>query len=186
MENDKVRFVIRDIGRDFSFMLTYGGHLMDADLQRKAGPLPWGARTRRGATPISAMTPLINISSTDNPTSILVVNDGSAGGPALLRTTGPDDLFDPIDPRVAIKGFSTSLSVPPLAIDNNISTTILNEYTLTPGDNFVEIETIINNTGGSQLDLYVGDYASGGGQLEMVAPGLGFGETAIRIGELLG
>jgi hypothetical protein len=173
IENDRVRFVIRDVGRDFSFMLTYGGHLMDADFQRASGP---------GRDSFLGITPLINISSTDNPTSITVLNDGSAGGPAVLQTSGPDDLFDPIDPAVAIKGFSTSLSIPPAAIDNNIPVTVMNEYTLQPGDDFVEIETIVNNTGGSTLNLYTGDYTSGGGQLEVVAPGLGFGEAAIRIG----
>ncbi len=173
IENDRVRYVVRDVGRDFSFMLTYGGHIMDADFQRSSGP---------GRDNFLAMTPLINISSTDNPTSITVVNDGSAGGPAILQTSGPDDLFDPIDPAVAIKGFSTSLSIPPAAIDNNIPVNVVNEYTLNPGDDFVQMETIINNTGGSTLNLYTGDYLSGGGQLETVAPGLGFGEPAIRIG----
>ncbi len=173
IENDKVRFIIRDVGRDFSFMLTYGGHIMDADLQRTSGP---------GRDNFLAFSPLINISSTDNPTSISVVNDGSAGGPGILQTSGPDDLFDPIDPRVAIKGFSTSLSVPPSAIDNNLPVNIVNEYTLNPGENFVQIETIIENTGGTALDLYIGDFTTAGGQFEFMVPGLGFGDASIRIG----
>lgn len=173
IENDRVRFIIRDVGRDFSFMLTYGGHIMDADFQRASGP---------GRDNFLGMTPLINVSSTDNPTSISVVNDGSAGGPAVLQTSGPDDLFDPIDPAVAIKGFNQSLSIPPFAIDNNVPVTIMNEYTLNPGDDFVKIETIVQNTGSKLLELYAGDYTSGGGQLEVVAPGLGFGESALRLG----
>ena len=173
IENDRVRFIIRDTGRDYSFMLTYGGHIMDADFQRASGP---------GRDNFLAMSPLINISSTDNPTSITVLDDGGGGGAAILETTGPDDLFDPIDPAVAIKGFNTALSIPPLAIDNNIPVTVRNEYTLAPGDDFVKIETIIHNDGGSTLDLYTGDFTSGGGQLELLAPGLGFGEAALRIG----
>jgi hypothetical protein len=97
LDNGSVRFVIRDVGRDFSFLLTYGGHLMDADFVRASGP---------GRDNFLAMTPLINVSSTDNPTSITATNDGSLGGPAVLETDGPDDLFDPIDPAVAIKGFN--------------------------------------------------------------------------------
>lgn len=173
LENDRVRFVIRDVGRDFSFMLTYGGHIIDADFKRASGP---------GRDNFLGMTPLINVSSTDNPTSITVANSGAGGGPAVLQTSGPDDLFDPIDPAVAIKGFSTSLSIPPFAIDNNIPVTVMNEYTLTPGDNFVEIETIVQNNGSQRLELYIGDYTSGGGQLEVVSPGLGFGEGALRLG----
>jgi hypothetical protein len=177
IENDRVRFVIRDVGRDFSFMLTYGGHIMDADFQRASGP---------GRDQFLSMSPLINISSTDNPTAITVANSGAGGGPAVLQTSGPDDLFDPIDPEVAIQGFSTTLSVPPFAIDNNLPLTVMNEYTLTPGDDFVEIETIVQNSGSDPVDLYVGDYVSGGGQVEVVGAGLGFGESALRLGGITG
>jgi hypothetical protein len=173
LKNDRVRFVIRDVGRDFSFMLTYGGHIMDADFVRASGP---------GRDNFLAMTPLINVSSTDNPTSISVVSSGAGGTAAVIRTMGPDDLFDPIDPAVAIKGFSQSLSIPPFAIDNNIPVTVLNDYTIKPGDNFLEIETIVQNDGTDKLEIYMGDYTSGGGQLETVSPGLGFGEAALRLG----
>ncbi len=174
IENGSVRFIIRDVGRDFSFMLTFGGHLMDADFVRSSGP---------GRDSFLGMTPLINVSSTDNPTSITVVSSGVGGGPAVLQTSGPDDLFDPIDPAVAIKGFNDALSIPPFAVDNNIAVTVLNEYTLRPGDEFLELETIVQNDNPTdRLQLYVGDYTAGGGQLEVVAPGLGFGDAALRVG----
>jgi hypothetical protein len=183
IENDKARFIVRDIGREFSFLLTYGGHVIDADVQQKLGPTSLSPPYPPGRDSFQALTPLINISSTDNPTAITVVNDGTAGGPAIVRTTGPEDLFDPIDPRVAIKQFSTSLSVPPSAIDNNIPVTVQTDYTLKCGDDFLEMNTTINNTGGSDLDLYIGDYANGSGQLETVGPGVGFGTAAIRLGD---
>jgi hypothetical protein len=186
IENDKARFIVRDVGRDFSFMLTYGGHIIDADFQRKLGPSTLSPPYPPGQDSMEALTPLINISSTDNPTSISVINSGASGGPAILRTTGPDDLFDPIDPRVAILGFSTSLSVPTAGVDNNIPVTITNDYTLNCGDNFVEMETTINNSGGSPLDLYIGDYLNVNGQVETVAPTLGFGDSALRVGAASG
>jgi hypothetical protein len=183
IENDKARFIVRDLGREFSFMLTYGGHLIDADFQQKLGPSSLSPPYPPGRDSFQAISPLIHISSSDNPTSILVVNDGTAGGPAKLRTVGPDDLFDPIDPRIAIKGFSPSLGVPPWAIDVNLPVSISTDYTLKCGDDFVEMETTINNSSGSALDLYVGDFANGSGQLEMVGTGVGFGEAAIRLGD---
>jgi hypothetical protein len=183
IENDKVRFIIRDTGRDFSFMLTYGGHIMDADFQRKLGPTSLEAPYPVGRDSFLGITPLINISSTDNPTSITVVNDGvTTPGPAILRTTGPDDLFDPIDPAVAIALFSTDLSVPPSAVDNDIPVHVSNEYTLKCGDPFLEMTTTVTNDGGAGLDLYIGDFMAGGGQLELIAPGLGFGFSPLRLG----
>ena len=73
--------------------------------------------------------------------------------------------------------------MPPSAIDNNIPVTVQDDYTLNCGDNFLEMTTTINNTGGSALDLYIGDYANGSGELETIVPGLGFGDAAIRIGD---
>jgi hypothetical protein len=186
IENDKVRFIIRDTGRDFSFMLTYGGHIMDADFQRKLGPGSLAPPYPAGRDSFLGITPLINISSTDNPDTITVVNSGATGGPAILRTTGPDDLFDPIDPAVAIKLFSAALSVPPLAVDNNIPVDVANEYTLNCGDDFLQMETIVTNNGGSQLDLYIGDYMGGGGELELFGPRDGFGQAALRLGTASG
>ncbi len=184
IENDKARFIVRDTGREFGFLLTYGGHLIDADVQQKLGAGTLSPPYPPGRDSFEAMTPLINISSTDNPTAITVINDGTAGGPAKLRTTGPDDLFDPIDPRVAILQFdATRLKVPGSAVDNNIPVTISTDFTLNCGDNFLEMETTVNNTGGSALDLYIGDYINGSGQLEAVGPGLGFGDAAIRLGD---
>ena len=36
-------------------MLTYGGHLMDADFQRKTGPIPWSAPYPPGRDSFRAM-----------------------------------------------------------------------------------------------------------------------------------
>jgi len=183
IENDKVRFIIRDTGRDFSFMLTYGGHIMDADFQRKLGPTSLEAPYPAGRDSFLGITPLINISSTDNPTSITVVNDGvTTPGPAILRTTGEDDLFDPIDPAVAIKLFSAALNVPPAAVDNDIPVHVSNEYTLKCGDPFLEMKTTVTNDSGTELVLYIGDFMAGGGQLELVGPSLGFGFSPLRLG----
>ena len=183
LENDKARFIVRDTGREFGFMLTYGGHLIDADLQQKLGPGTLSPPYPPGRDSFQGITPLINISSSDNATSITVVNDGAAGGPAKVRTVGPDDLFDPIDPRVAIIGFSSSLSVPASATDVDLPVTISNDYTLNCGDDFLKLETTVHNNGGSDLDIYAGDFANGSGQLEQVGPGLGFGDIPIRLGD---
>jgi hypothetical protein len=184
IENDKVRFIVRDVGRDFSFMLTYGGHIIDADLQRETPTpgSPFGPPYPAGNDNFLAMTPLVNISSTDNPQTITIVNSGASGGDAVLRTEGPDDLFDAIDPDVAVMGAFPGLGVPASANDVDIPANVVSEYTLSPGDNFIKMETILENTGGSNEPWYIGDYTEAGGQIEVVAPGLGFGDSAIRAG----
>ena len=96
LQNGDIRVLIRDVGREFSFVLTYGGNIIDADLRREpgeAGRDQWGA-----------MTPMINIASTVNVQEIEVVNDGSDGQPAVIRTVGVDDLFDALDVTNAIRG----------------------------------------------------------------------------------
>ena len=79
-------------------MLTYGGNIIDADVVAPR-------RRSRIATTSSAMTPLINISSTVNVQEIDGDQRRRNGEPAILRTAGVDDLLDAIDTTNAIKGF---------------------------------------------------------------------------------
>lgn len=228
LENDKIRVIVRDVGRAFSFTLTHGGHIVDADLVRppskcstSGGPCsvdsdcpPSETCIPEGRDNFIGMTPLINVSSSDEPMSIGCLNDGSSGGTAVLQTMGQDDLFDPVNPAVAIKMFSTSLAIPPKAVDVDIPVTVENLYSLEPGKDYVKIETAITNNatpgtcaappsnfgnscaqdsdcddpGGSgngqcgDLELYIGDYLNGGGHVDEVAPGLGFGNIPVRVG----
>lgn len=171
--NTRLRAVIRNPGRDFSFLLTYGGNIIDADVVRANG-VP-------GRDNFGAMTPLINVSSTANVQEITIINDGSNGEPAVIRTLGVDDLFDPIDPANAIKFLGGGVvALPPSAIDNNIPVEIRTEYTLGVDDDAIRIETAIANTGTEPLTIYVGDYVNGSGELDNFVPSLGFGEITFR------
>src|SRR5947208_13401024 len=71
--NAKVRFLIQDVGTSVGLDL-YGGNLLDADLVRE-GP---GNDLFRESFPIVGLH-------VQNPTSIEVVSDGTAGGAAHLR-----------------------------------------------------------------------------------------------------
>lgn len=172
LANDRIRVIIGDLGRDLSFMLTFGGNIIDADKTRPEG--------EPGRDMFGAMTPLINIASTVNVTEILVVNDGSDGRPAVIRTFGVDDLFDPIDPTNAIRSFGAG-QVPPSAQDRDIPVEITTEYSLAPGADSVRIETAVRNVGDSTLRLYVGDFLNGSGELDTFVPSLGFGDATLRL-----
>lgn len=172
LANDQIRVVIRDVGRQFSFLLTYGGNIIDADWVRAPG--------EPGQDNFLAMTPLINISSTANVQEIVVINDGSDGQPAVIRTFGVDDLFDAIDPTNAIREFGFG-ALPVAAQDVDLPIEITTEYTLEPGERAVRIDTSIRNDGERALPLYVGDFLNGGGELDTFVPSLGFGEPVLRL-----
>jgi hypothetical protein len=177
LENDKIRVIISGAGRDpVGFVSPYGGNIIDADLVRAPG--------EPGNDQFMAMSPLINIESTFHATSIEVINDGSNGGPAILRVSGVDDSLDFINASELIKvaGPGLPLSVPASADDVDIPVELVTEYSLNPGDNYVKIETFIKNVGSALLGVYIGDFLVGAaGELNQFVPGLGFGEPIARL-----
>jgi hypothetical protein len=173
LANTRIRAIIKKPGRDFSFLLTYGGNIIDADVVRPAG--------EPGRDNFGGMTPMINVSSTANVQEITVINDGSNGELAVIRTFGVDDLFDPIDPGNAIRFISGGIvALPESAIDTDIPVEIMTEYTLGAGDEAIRIETTIANLGDEALTLYVGDYVNGSGEVDNFVPSFGFGEVIFR------
>ena len=177
MANDKIRVIISDVGRDpVGFVAPFGGHIIDADLTRGPG--------EPGNDQFMAMSHMINIEGTFNATGIQVINDGSDGGPAIVRATGLDDSLDYINASQLIKavGMSIPLSVPSSADDMDIPVEIVVDYTLNPGDNYVEIKTSVKNIGSGLQGLYFGDYIVGAaGELNQFVPGIGFGEPLARL-----
>ncbi|HYB97620.1 MAG TPA: hypothetical protein VEC57_00655 [Candidatus Limnocylindrales bacterium] len=173
IRNGNVRVVIRDVGREHSFSLLNGGQIIDADLTRDDP-----AEDRDSWQGIQ---PLIHVSSTQATDSIVVINDGSDGNPAIIESSGPDDLFDTIQPDVLV--FSQApLSVPQDAVDNNLPLQISTRFILSPYSNYVQMATTVENIGATDLELYVGDFINPSGQLEPFGPGQGYGETLIRNG----
>ncbi|GIW39456.1 MAG: hypothetical protein KatS3mg076_0033 [Candidatus Binatia bacterium] len=172
LANDRIRVVVRDVGRQFSFLLTYGGNIVDADIVRSPG--------EEGRDNFGGLVPLVNIASTVNTQEIVVVHDGSDGEPAVLRAVGVDDLFDAIDPTNAIREFGVGM-IPPSAQDVDIPVEIATEYSLAPGENWVRIETFVKNLGPEPLSLYAGDAVNGSGEVDTFVPSLGYGEAVIRL-----
>lgn len=171
LANDRIRTVIRDVGREPSFVYTYGGNIIDADIVRPAG--------QAGRDNFGAMTPLINLSLTVNVQEIVIVNDGRNGEPAVLRTFGVDDLLDAIDPTNAILQLGAG-AVPESAQDRDIPVEIVTEYALAAGESSIRIETTVFNNGDGDLQLYAGDFVTPSGELDTFVPGLGFGDALLR------
>lgn len=168
LRNDKIRVVIQDVQRNMFGIGQFGGQIIDGDLVRTSGP----DRDSFEEWSIS-----LNIEGTAHYTSLTVLNDGSDGGPAVIRATGVDDLLDFLNPSAVIAGFG--LVFPAAANDKDLPVAITTDYTLEPGKSYVKVETTIENTGGSTVSTFFGEFLNGSGQVEVFQPGYGFGEPLV-------
>ncbi len=181
LENDHARYIIQDVGqRDMYSVGAFGGNLIDAEL--KANP---------GNDHFLETQPMLNLETVINAQTFDEVNDGQDGLAAVLRTCGPDDLLDFVNPSTSIREFG--FTPPPLTDDLDLEIDGCTEYRLEPGSAHLEMTTeVMNNNppGGfpgsvppipEDLPLLVGDWLNPGGQLDTRAtdePGWGDGSNA--------
>ncbi|HSP99402.1 MAG TPA: CehA/McbA family metallohydrolase [Candidatus Dormibacteraeota bacterium] len=168
LANDRIRVVVQDIQRNLFGIGQYGGQIIDGDLVRTSGP----DRDNFEEWSIS-----LNIESTAHYTSLTILNDGSNGGPAVLRATGVDDLIDFVNPSSVVASFGFNL--PASANDFDLPVTITTDYILDPGANYVRVETTVHNTSASGIDIFFGEYIGGSGQIKLFQTGYGFGEPLV-------
>ena len=168
LANDRLQVIVQKPGRSMFGIGTYGGNIIDADRQRIAG---------EERDNFEEIIPQINVENTANYTSVVVLSDGANGGSAIVRATGPDDLFDFVNASsvVAQAGFT----FPASADDRDLPVEVQTDYVLEPGADAVRIETTLTNTGDAPLDIFLGDYLNGSGQVELFQPGYGFGEPLV-------
>lgn len=165
LANCVARFVIQDVGqRDMYSVGAFGGNLIDAELVGHPG-----------RESFLELQPMLNVETVVNAQEIEIVNDGVDGAPAVVRTRGPDDLLDFTNPSTSA---GSVVGFPPLADDTDLEIEGVTEYSLDPGDRFLRIETTVYNNDATQdLELFVGDWINGGGELEQwTKPGAGLGE----------
>ncbi|MFN2425756.1 MAG: hypothetical protein ABR587_04860 [Candidatus Binatia bacterium] len=172
IRNSKVRAVIRAPGREHTFMLLNGGQIIDADVVRDN---PADDRDSW-----QGIQPLVHISSSQATDMVTVEEDGSTGLPAIITSSGPDDLFDTIKGDVLV--LAAGLSVPLSAVDGDLPLQISTQFTLTPYSDSIQVATTLTDTGGVARKYFIGDFVNPGGQLEPFGPGQGYGETQLRNG----
>jgi len=168
LANDRIQVVIQQPGRSMFGIGPFGGTLIDADLQRTAG---------EERDSFEEIAPLVNVEGTVNYTSLEVLDDGAAGGEAVVRATGPDDLLDYINPSSIVAALG--LSFPASIDDQNLPLDVQTDYALAPGSNAVRMETTLRNTSVLALDLFFGDIVNGSGQVELFQERYGFGEPLV-------
>ncbi len=169
LENDVARFAIQDAPqRDLHSVGQYGGDLIDAELVG-----------REGRDAFLALSTSLNIETVVNPTSVVVVNDGQDGTPAILRACGPDDLLDYVNASSQVA--SLGATFPAIADDQDHGVEACVTYTLAPGRRSVALETTVFNNDPVTRSMYPGYYVNGGGTLEQwqktgANPSVGMGE----------
>ena len=159
LANDVARFIIQKPGvRDMWSVGAFGGNLIDAELVGHPG-----------LDNFLEMQPAINIETVINATTLEIVNDGSDGGAAIVRTCGPDDLLDFVNPSTIIEG--AGLAFPAAANDNDQDVDGCTEYTLEPDATYLKLVTTINNNEPTTLGVFAGDYLNASGELEQWGSG---------------
>jgi hypothetical protein len=168
LQNGVARFAVQDAPqRDLHSIGQFGGNLIDAELV-----------SRPGRDSFFEFQPSINIETVVNAQSVEIVNDGEDGRAAVLRTCGPDDLLDYVNPSSQVAEFGVSLPASIDDVDNEVEA--CTEYRLAPGADNVEVETTIHNLTDQTQGYYVGDYVNGMGMLEQwTPPGAGVGELMV-------
>ena len=164
LEGCVARFVIQDVSqRDLYSVGQYGGNLIDAE--RIGSP---------GIDNFLEIQPMINVETVINATSLAIVNDGSDGQPAVIRTCGPDDLLDFVNPssQVVDAGFA----FPEVLNDNDQPVLGCTSYSLSALDSYIELNTLIGNLGPTTISVLSGDWMNQGGELHVAqTPNIGVG-----------
>lgn len=178
LENDKIKVIIEQPGKT-PWVGNFGGTIVDADLIRGGGA---------GQDNFGFMQPLVNIEWTLNVFDYEVVDQGTDGGAKIFRTYGVVDVYDYLDidfiSPVAKSMVDQTLHFEPRFDDvndpfnltdlANLNRTVVTDYTLEPGKNYVKIDTTFENMGDADLFLPVGEFVNGSGEVMFLIPGLGF------------
>ena len=135
LKNDRIRLVIQKPGRAIA-LNPYGGNIIDLDLVREEGV---------GHDRFGELGLFINGAFTMDATSVVVHDDGSGGGAAVVRAQGPCVVSHFLNVATGAKdmmGMDLPMDFhtpPPLKFQV--------DYILRPHSNIVEIETTIINIG---------------------------------------
>ena len=165
LSNCTARFTIQDVAqRDLYSVGVYGGNLIDLELV-----------DHPGQDNFIEITPTLDVETVVNPQTLEILNDGSDGQPAAIRTCGPDDLLDFINPSSQISGIP-GVAFPIHADDLDLDIEACTVYSLALHENRVKMETTVTNNGVFGWALLVGDWINAGGEVEnLFTPGDGPG-----------
>jgi hypothetical protein len=177
LQNSCARFVIQKPGRIFS-AIPEGGNIIDADIVRPTG--------EDGADEFGELTGFVNAmlyTKFDETAEVVISNDGSDGGPAVLEIHGGTiDIIEYMN-IPALLYDSGGLSS---AMDQAISTSqgwidgvkVWVRYVLLPSECMVRVTWALYNgaaSGTAKLGTTVGSFYQSAGEGQAFIPGFGYG-----------
>ncbi len=175
LENDRIRVVVQKPSRVLG-PAPYGGAIIDADLKRPAG--------QPGRDAMGKLGLLYHFGRTVKTNTVEVLNDGSAGGYAVVAATGVDAVNDYMNVPNVIRqyiGPGFSLVVNP---NDPLPLLITTYFVLSPGESRVRMLTAFCNTSKGNVITAVGDIFEQGGSTDFLNPSgclNGFGSTGCLI-----
>ena len=169
LQNDRIKVVVQAAQRNLLGVGQYGGNIIDADRQREAGD--------PDRDNFEEWQFAINLENAAHYTDVVVLNDGSDAGPAVIRATGVDDLLDFVNPSSVVVNFG--FPFPASADDKDLPVEIVTDYILEPGADWVRVESTVQNIGATPISVFLGEYINGSGQIETFQPVYGFGEPLV-------
>ena len=128
LSNGRVRFIVQDKGPSRVYT-TFGGSLIDADLERPNELDPYGRRV--GHDGLGELFPAYFLSAIE-PAKIEVLDDGSTGGTARIRVTGTQSEF-----------LTATKFIDGATIGPGVSYAV--DYALGPQDDFLTITSSVIN-----------------------------------------
>lgn len=169
LENEHLRVIIQQAGRQWLSIGTFGGNIIDVSRKdAKGAMLP---------DHLEEFVIGLNIENTPNYTDIRVQNDGSDGEPAVICATGPDDLLELANASSAVSGFGVTL--PPAADDKDLPVEIETCYSLAVGDSYIALDSTFRNLSSDTFDVFMTEYLNGSGQVEFFQVYAGFGDPTL-------
>lgn len=164
LRNDRIRVIIQNrLVTPRPGVQGYGGNIIDADILRFRG--------EAGHDRFEGLAPLVSPYRTLRARKVMVLDDGSATGEAVIRVEGEDApyLGFSLAQAAAARGHVITANR-----DTSLGLESKTDYILRPGANYVEIRTTLRNRSSRDVFLLTGDVLSLGSTAPFLSESYGF------------
>ncbi len=174
IKNRVSAFVIQQPGREIGPVL-FGGNVVDA--------VPLAPDGTAGPDEFGEVAPLLNLGMGVDFKRWEIIRDGSDGGAAVVRLTGPVSQWDYVNLKAFLTdGFSALVPFDPA---EPLAIKVVVTYELRPDEPVLRVTYALHNEGTSARQLPVGVVVDSGGAVEPFRSGGGFGKPSYNAASIL-